>query len=212
MDTHSRKIKGVIFDAFGTLLQIQQATHPFRQLLKLGIIQGRKTQANDIRVLMTTNLNLKAAARHLGIALQPHQIKEIHDALSAEIQSIEPYQDGLEAIRLLRESGVKVAVCSNLAKPYGSAVEVLLPDLDGYGLSFEVGAMKPEKAIYEATVDQMSLHLEDCVMIGDSQRCDRDGPTAFGIKGFYLGRDGQGDFEDLMGFARHVLSNLDASL
>lgn len=212
MDTHSRKIKGVIFDAFGTLLQIQQATHPFRQLLKLGIIQGRKPQANDIRVLMTTNLNLKAAARHLGIALQPHQIKLIHDALSAEIQSIEPYQDGLEAIRLLRESGVKVAVCSNLAKPYGSVVEVLLPDLDGYGLSFEVGAMKPEKAIYEATVDQMSLHLEDCVMIGDSQRCDRDGPAAFGIKGFYLGRDGQGDFGDLMGFARHVMANLDAGL
>ena len=201
----TQRIRGVIFDAFGTLLQIQQPTHPFRQLLKLGIAQGRRPHPDDIRTLMSRHLDLKGAAKHFGITLEAQQLQVLEQSLKAELVSIKAYPDGLEALHLLREAGIKVSVCSNLAKPYGAAVDRLLPDLDAYGLSFEVGAMKPEKAIYQATVDQMSLDLVDCAMIGDSQRCDRDGPAGFGIKGFYLGRDGQGDFSDLATFARHLI-------
>jgi FMN phosphatase YigB (HAD superfamily) len=208
----TQRIRGVIFDAFGTLLQIQQPTHPFRQILKLGIAQGRRPQADDIRTLMSRHLDLKGAAKHFGITLEAQQIKDLEQSLKAELASIKAYPDGLEALHLLREAGIKVSVCSNLAKPYGAAVDLLLPDLDAYGLSFEVGAMKPEKAIYQATVDQMSLDLVDCAMIGDSQRCDRDGPASFGIKGFFLGRDGSGDFSDLMSFAQHILANRGSGL
>lgn len=205
MTNLTRKYKGVIFDAFGTLLQIQQGTHPFRQILKLGIAQGRRPHPSDIRVLMTQSLGLEEAAKHFGIDIAPEQLQDLEQSLGAEVASIKAYPDGLEALHLLREAGIKVSVCSNLAKPYGAAVDRLLPDLDAYGLSFEVGAMKPEKAIYQATVEQMGLDLADCAMVGDSQRCDRDGPAAFGIKGHYLGRYGQGDFSDLATFARHLI-------
>ncbi|OSN68755.1 hypothetical protein BV349_00844 [Pseudomonas syringae pv. actinidiae] len=43
-------------------------------------------------------------------------------------------------------------------------------------------------------------------MIGDSEKCDRDGPNALGIQGFLLNRQGGNDFSDLTEFSNRVLS------
>lgn len=46
-------VRAVIFDVFGTLLEIRDRQHPFRQLLREGAQQGRPPSRNDLRVLMT---------------------------------------------------------------------------------------------------------------------------------------------------------------
>jgi FMN phosphatase YigB (HAD superfamily) len=43
-------------------------------------------------------------------------------------------------------------------------------------------------------------------MIGDSPRCDRDGPRIVGIQGFLLRRGGDAGFKDLHQFARAALN------
>jgi FMN phosphatase YigB (HAD superfamily) len=43
-------------------------------------------------------------------------------------------------------------------------------------------------------------------MIGDSEKCDRDGPNAVGIPGFLLNRQGGKDFSSLNEFSDMVLS------
>lgn len=200
-------IKGVIFDAFGTIVRIAQGTHPYRRIIKLGIEQGRRPQKDDLAKIMTSHLSLRDAASLFGIKVDQDVLREIEGSLRAELAGIEAYADGLQAVQMLQGAGIKVAVCSNLALPYGAPVERLFPTLDGYGFSFEVGAAKPDRAIYVATADQLSLDLDQCVMIGDSQLRDRDAPTAFGLKGHYLNRDGHGDFVDLVAFANHVLAS-----
>lgn len=199
----------VIFDAFGTLLKIQGGQHPYLQLLKLGKARGRSPRADDIDVLMLQPLTLSEAARFLEIRVTPVELAALEQLLADEVARIEPYQDGVEAVRLLQSRGVRVGVCSNLAFPYSRAIRHCYPNLDAYLLSSELGVMKPDVKIYRHACEQLEVEPQHACMIGDSQRCDRDGPTACGIEGFYLDRSGgAGDYADLLSFAQDVLSRL----
>src|SRR5471032_2109265 len=131
--------KAVIFDAFGTLLKIGEGVHPFRQILRAGIEQGRRPKPTDAKVLMTHALDLQGAADHFGITITPEHIQRIQAQLDAELLSIQPFAEAQEAIDLLRANHIKVAVCSNLAQPYGAAVDRVFPHLDVYGYSYAVG-------------------------------------------------------------------------
>lgn len=44
-------------------------------------------------------------------------------------------------------------------------------------------------------------------MIGDSKRCDRDGPRSVGIMGFHLDRTGRGSLNDLVQFAKDTVKH-----
>jgi FMN phosphatase YigB (HAD superfamily) len=204
----------VLFDAFGTLLKISKGVHPYRQLLKEGMRQGRRPQPDDLLVLMTQPLGLQQAADFFKIQISPAHLDDLQHALDLELARIEPFEDGLHAVELLQCEGVRVAVCSNLAMPYGDPVKRLYPNLDGYGLSFEIGAMKPDRSIYHETCALVGAELtmfsglDLTLMIGDSPKCDRDGPRAAGIRGFLLSRSGNGDFESLAEFAQTVLQEI----
>ncbi|WP_262384440.1 HAD family hydrolase [Pseudomonas fragi] len=65
--------------------------------------------------------------------------------------------------------------------PYGAAVDRIFPGLDAYGYSYSVGVLKPHPSIYCSVLDQLAIEPSKVWMIGDSPRCDRDGPTAQGI-------------------------------
>ncbi|WP_124336667.1 hypothetical protein [Pseudomonas chlororaphis] len=52
---------------------------------------------------------------------------EIESAFQREIESIDVFQD---AVALLREHDIAVALCSSLASPYEVVMKVLLPELD----------------------------------------------------------------------------------
>lgn len=198
-------MRGVIFDAFGTLVKIHEGSHPYRQILKLGIQQGRRPQPDDAIALMTNPWGLAEAAKHLGIAVDTHLLEDIQGQLDAELKNISAYPDGLEAVSLLQDAGFKVAVCSNLAQPYATAIERLYPSLDGYSYSFEVGAVKPEFEIYQDACRQICLQPAMIDMVGDSQRSDQTGPTEFGMRGWYLDREGETRLKDLASFARMLI-------
>lgn len=207
------KIAAVIFDAFGTLAQITRPTHPYLQLLREGRLQGRKFRPDDMQTLMTHKLSISQAAVWFGIQVSPDRLHFLEQALDAELASIEPFPDALEAIAMLRAAGIRTAICSNLAMPYGPAIQQIFPNLDGYGFSYEVGAMKPSPIIYRHTCELLGVRPGDdfgshgrVVMIGDSARCDRDGPRRCGISGFLLRRGHSEGFSSLTDFARAVLA------
>lgn len=202
-------VKGVVFDAFGTIVRITNPKHPYRQILKIGAVQGRRPSRRDIAVLMANPFTPKQAADQLGISISLPQLCQIKSELNVELASIEPFADALACINELKTRGIKVAVCSNLALPYGEVVETHFPNLDAYAFSYAVGALKPNSMIYEAALSQLSLGAESVWMIGDSQRCDRDGPRHYGIRGHFLDRTGTGvlcDFSDLCAFQDAVLN------
>lgn len=207
-------ITAIIFDAFGTIVRINQRTNPYRELIREGRRQGVELKLDSTRIAMTMNLSLDQLASELGISLTASKRDELHQKLGTEISSIESYPDAVEAISLLKSHGIKTGICSNLASPYGSKVREIFPRMDGYAFSFEAGVMKPDLAIYRLICEQMDVEPGHyfsegsgrVLMIGDSQDCDQDGPRAVGIAGFYLDRTGRGKIHDLMQFAKMVIA------
>ncbi|BBP73860.1 haloacid dehalogenase [Pseudomonas sp. Seg1] len=198
-------ISAVIFDAFGTLIKISKGSNPYRKILKIGIEQGRRPQPHDGECILSLPMDLRQAADFFGISVDPAVMVCLDSDLSRELAEIQAYADGIQAVRLLQDAGVKVAVCSNLAKPYAAAIERLYPTLDGYSYSFEVGAVKPSFKIYSQTVHAVSAVPAEVWMIGDSKVSDCDGPTAFGMRGFWLDRLGRSTHSSLDQFAEDVL-------
>jgi FMN phosphatase YigB (HAD superfamily) len=205
-------IKFILFDAFGTLLQIPKGRHPYRQILKEGIRQGRRPKPDDLRQILTCNLSLNEAAEFFGIKIRPAQMADIQGDLEADLNGITAFEDGLQAVESAQAAGIRVAVASNLAAPYGDPVRRLYPTMDAYGFSFAIGAMKPEPFLYRATCELLGADTADffgdnsVVIIGDSPKCDRDGPRDVGIRGFLLNRAGGKDFTSLTDFVNAVLA------
>ncbi|AIS17171.1 haloacid dehalogenase [Pseudomonas rhizosphaerae] len=206
-------ISGVIFDAFGTVVRIGERTNPYRELLKHGRRQGMSFDPAAFHIAMTMNLSFLELASHLGIALSPSKREELIQALEVELSSITPFADALVAIQQLKEAGLKVSICSNLATPYVPIVREIFRDMDGYAFSCELGVMKPNRAIYTSVCNQMGVvpgnffsgETGRVVMIGDSPRCDKEGPRTVGISGLHLDRTGRGQIQDLAQFAKIVI-------
>lgn len=201
-------ITAAIFDAFGTLLKIREGTHPYRKILRLGIEQGRRPEANDAEILMSRPLDLREAADYFRIRVGSAFMGRLEADLHDELASIEAYPDGLATVAGLQAAGIKVAVCSNLAKPYASAIERLYPTLDGYSFSFAVGVIKPSSKIYSHATHSVQALPHETWMIGDSKLCDCDGPARVGIRGFFLDRKGSGGYTTLYTFANEILRAL----
>ncbi|WP_458130267.1 HAD family hydrolase [Pseudomonas sp. Z2-11] len=208
-------ITGVVFDAFGSIVRINDRTSPYVVLFREGRRQGVPISPGLPGLAMTTNLSFVELASRLGIVLSSSKRKELNRALEQELSSIKAYPDAIEAVSRLQNAGIKLGICSNLAAPYGPIVRRLFPEMDGYAFSFELGIMKPEPAIYRSICNQMGvvpgyffdLKTERVVMIGDSQRCDRDGPRKVGISGLHLDRTGRGQIQDLTQFAQFVIEH-----
>lgn len=81
----------------------------------------------------------------------------------------------------LKKLGIKLALCSNLAMPYGKVVSSLLPNIDAYAWSYEVGAIKPEPKIYQSLIDQIACQASEVLFSGDTVLADFAGPTTFGM-------------------------------
>lgn len=205
--------RAVLVDAFGTIVRISSAAHPYRSLLKEGLRDGRRPRPDDIRTIMTFDGDLAQAAELLQITVLPRRLAQIQDALDREVQSIEAFPDAHEAIHALQAEQLRVGVCSNLAAPYGAALRRIFPTLDAYALSYEVGALKPDPVMYRSTCELLGVEIgarfgdERIAMVGDSLRCDCYGPRAVGINGLHLDRSGAGKITDLTDFASLILAD-----
>lgn len=203
----------VVFDVFGTLIRIQEKRNPYLQLLRYARTQGVSPCSNHIQMFMTQELEWKEAADALGIRAGYVKLHGLARLLEEELASMTLYPDAQQAIELLQAAGIKIALCSNLASGYGPAVRALLPGMDAYAFSYEMGALKPNPIIYQSACRDLGVQSgqqlwgDRVVMVGDSIRCDRDGARAAGIAGFHLSREGRGDFSNLVEFAECVLKS-----
>lgn len=175
--------KTAIFDALGTVVRIGRRTNPYRQLLREGIKQGRRSYPGDAHVIMTLNLKLHELAEHVGVLLSESRRVETKCALQAELKSIEAYPDAIEAVAMLRERSVALGISSNLTKPYGAAVEQLFPLMNTQAFSFEIDAAKPDPRIYQTLLERLDprsgrtarTDTPEVWIVGDLARCDRNG-------------------------------------
>jgi HAD superfamily hydrolase (TIGR01509 family) len=119
--------------------------------------------------------------RESGLA--DHHAEALYDRV-IDPSSWTPYPDTAGVLKGLQEQGIKTAVVSNIAFDVRPAFEAIGAHVDEFVLSFEVGAIKPNAAIFETALTRLGVAADDAVMIGDSDEAD-GGARAIGC-GFVL--------------------------
>jgi HAD superfamily hydrolase (TIGR01493 family) len=190
-------IKAVVFDVYGTLVEIRDRRRPYARLLQLLADSGRVPRDDDAARLMSTSCDLEEAVHLLGAELPASKLAPLEMDLIAELASVTLYPDTVETLAALRRAGVKIGVCSNLAAPYAIPVLKLLPfALDAYAWSFETGAVKPDAAIYRAACQRLACAPEEVLFIGDTLEADHLGPRAINMQSLHLVRKGSTQTRD----------------
>lgn len=138
---------------------------------------------------MTQPVGLLEAGELLGIRLTNDERKQLGCDLHAEVESIFPFADTLPALYELKNRGYKLGLCSNLALEYAGPVLSTLPQVfDAYVWSFDVGAIKPNPAIYAHACQQLYCSPRNVLMVGDTVAADVEGPRSFGMQALLLDR------------------------
>ena len=121
--------------------------------------------------------------RESGLA--DHHAETLYDRV-IDPSSWTPYPDTAEVLKGLHRHGIKTAVVSNIAFDVRPAFVALgVADyVDEFVLSFEVGAVKPDAAIFETALARLGVEAAHAVMVGDSDEAD-GGARAVGC-GFTL--------------------------
>lgn len=185
-------IKAIAFDVFGTLVEIGSPRRPFRELVRLLAAAGRAPQRGDGALIMSRDVGLAQAARLLGGSVGEPDLARLESALQEEVASIRLFPDAVDTLNALRESGYQIALCSNLAAPYGPPVSALLPFAPDFcAWSYTAGAVKPEPEIYQNLCAGLDCLPGEVLMVGDTVDADHTGPRRFGIAGFHLARKGR---------------------
>jgi putative hydrolase of the HAD superfamily len=107
-----------------------------------------------------------------------------------------PYPDATPTLEEARSKGFRTAIVSNT--PWGSPGDLWLEEIGRFGLldlvdatvfCSDVGWRKPDRRIFEHTLDKLGADPGSCVFVGDDPRWDVVGPEAVGIRGILIQRD-----------------------
>lgn len=105
-----------------------------------------------------------------------------------------PYPDTAPTLRALRRRGVRVGVVSNVPRDLRPifATQGLAELVDAFTHSFEVGAEKPDPAIFLRACDALGTLPEETLMVGDHPIAD-GGAVRAGLRFHLLAGDGAPD-------------------
>ncbi|MGZ8620697.1 MAG: HAD family hydrolase, partial [Actinomycetota bacterium] len=125
-----------------------------------------------------------------GLEPEPAFVRKLTDLVSAHLDGhVHLYEDSLPALRGLRECWIRTAVvstCDHFAGPLVEAIG-LNDEVDALVLSYEVGAHKPDAAIYRAALNALGARPEQTVFV-DDQPPYLDGASALGIDTRFIRR------------------------
>jgi HAD superfamily hydrolase (TIGR01509 family) len=202
------RVEAVLFDFSGTLFRLEEDDSWFDGIeVDERHVDGH-VQAELMRRLTAPvgqHVEMTEEAYHAWVNrdLEPHLHREAYlhvlresgladhhaETLYGRVidpSSWTPYPDTAEALKGLHRQGIKTAVVSNIAFDVRPAFEAIgvANYLDEVVLSYEVGAVKPDAAIFETALTRLGVDAQRAVMVGDSDEAD-GGARAIGC-GFAL--------------------------
>jgi putative hydrolase of the HAD superfamily len=193
-------MKAILLDAMGTLIGFEPpAPHLQAQLHA----RGYEIDAAAAQAAIRAEITYYRAHLHEGRdAASLHALRlrcaqamgldvPVETALDALLASLRffAYPDSAPALLALRERGVKLVVVSNWDFSLHERLSEtgLTPLLDGALASAEVGAAKPDPAIFEHALRLAGTR--DAWVVGDTPEADLEGARAAGLHGVLIARD-----------------------
>lgn len=128
--------------------------------------------------------DMTAVLEAAGVPNDPTLVDELVELERVHLANgVHLYDDVLPALASLRERGVRTALVSNCSHSTRPVVERLGLEgvFDQVILSFEVGAMKPDPAIYRAALEQLGGVPPQRAVFVDDQPQYCDGATAIEV-------------------------------
>jgi len=200
MPVSSGAFDAVLFDWCGTLVEYPLDEDRFRPILtRLGrpdddgavaglVVAFQDAESHPAVIESDTRCDL-SAANHAETKLLICELAGIDLELAHEIErsygdlaTYSTYPEVVDVVTSLAESGVKIAVVSDFhvdLRPHLDSLG-LLDRIAGFALSCEVGATKPDPAMFEAALRMVDVPAERCLMVGDNPNPDT-GAAALGM-------------------------------
>jgi HAD superfamily hydrolase (TIGR01509 family) len=188
------RVEAVLFDYSGTLFRLEEDPSWFEGItVDEREVEGH-VQAELMRRLTAPvgqHVDMTPDAYHAWVNrdLAPHLHREAylhvlresgladHHAEALYDRVIDPmnwtpYPDTADVLKGLHRQGIKTAVVSNIAFDIRPAFNAIADYVDEFVLSYEVGAVKPDAAIFETALSRLGVSARDALMVGDSDEAD----------------------------------------
>lgn len=187
-------IRAVLFDYSGTLFRLEEDDSWFEGITVDEKAVDGHVQAELMRRVTAPTGNsvpMSEEQQHnwANRDLEPHLHREAYlhvlresgltgaDAAALYPKLVDPaswtpYPDTAATLNGLREAGIKTAVVSNIAFDLRPALAAAGTAADEYVLSFEVGVVKPNPAIFETALTRLGVAPAEALMVGDSEEAD----------------------------------------
>jgi putative hydrolase of the HAD superfamily len=203
--------RAVLLDAMGTLLRFEDPAPRLREALRerLGEDVGEERARAAVRA------EIAYYRAHLHEGRDPASLAALRESCAAAMRPVlgrpadgvpaatltaalmeaiafTAYPDAAPALRALRDRGIARVVVSNWdASLHERLAETGLADLlDGAVASAEVGAAKPDQAIFARGLALAGARPEEAWHVGDTVDADVEGALRAGIRPVLLARDG----------------------
>ena len=204
-----RAAEAFIFDFYGTLAIHDDAPTPMWQVLtELGYNSAHHLQAMWDSDAFDGSLTPGAAAGSDYEAWRRGNLKEfvrlsgvpeelLDETVTqllehAQQATFKPIAGAATLLKLLREHGKKLGVCSNWDYPLQEELaRVKLPPFDAITISWEAGARKPNAAIFHDICAKLDVRPAAAVYIGDSWSADVVGAIRADLMPVWLHRDAE---------------------
>ena len=197
----------VLLDALGTLVELER---PWPHLIAELAARGVVVAEDDAREAMLAEMayyrahhdeardwaGLKDLRRRCAGVVQERlrtaqPLADVEDALLAAIR-FHAYPEVPAVLARLRAGGARLAVVSNWDVSLHDVLERtgLRPLVDAVVISAELGAAKPDPAIFRAALERLGAAADDAIHVGDSVVHDVAGARAAGLEAILVARDG----------------------
>ena len=196
----------VFLDALGTLVELQPPAPRLRALLAergFDVDEERAGAAFAAEIAYYLEHNLEGSDRErlddlrdrcAEVMMSALELPRLDHATAREVMlaSLEfvPFPDVAPALSALRDHGLVVVSNWDCSLPDWLGRAGLLEHVDAVVTSAEVGAAKPDSAIFERALDVARAEPGEAVHVGDSLENDVAGARAAGIRPVLVARDG----------------------
>jgi 2-haloacid dehalogenase len=195
-------VRGVVFDAYGTLFDVASAAERAKDVLGsrwqpfAELWRAKQLQYTWLRTLMGRHADFwHVTGDALDFALDSFGLSDadLRGRLMSLYERLGAYPDARPALEALRAAGMKLAVLSNGApRMLAAAAESagLAPLLDAVISVEEIGVYKPSPAVYRLAPDRLRLWPGEIAFVS-ANGWDACGAKAFGLRVAWCNRSGQ---------------------
>ena len=118
----------------------------------------------------------------LGHRPEMHRFSEIY------FEALEPNQPMIDLMREMRDGGMRMALLTNNVREWEPLWRSMLPVDEIFELVVDsafVGCRKPEREIYELTLEQLGMRAESCLFVDDVE-VNVEGARAVGLNAVHF--------------------------